>query len=518
MPLRPYQESALDSVRTELRHGRRRVMLCLPTGGGKTWCAGYMIKAAMEKGSRCIFVVDREVLLYQTGDRLKEMGIPHGFIKAGEPTRMQYPVQVASAQTLENRDWWRLPSDNSPDFDLMVIDEAHSRRKLTEQYVLATNIPTVGLSATPMTRGLGESKPTPRGDEPVWQSIVNACSTNALIADGHLVPIRAWICTEIDTQGLKVNNGEWSDSEVASRALPITGDIVSEWVAGTNKHFGGPVPTIVFSATVAHGEELCRQFSQLGYDFDQISYRDRDPQERREKIKALKDGHLHGLVSCEALAKGFDETSIKCVVMARPYRSSVASVIQALGRGMRSHPDKTWALLNDHSGNRIRFAQEIETFWEQGWSVLDAGKKRPGKSLARKEDRSRKCRGCGFVVPEDAHQCPACGLARTPRRSTVETRPGKMVKYESLRTDVGDIWPHLSRLAMERHPANQDKAVKWARVQHKELLGDWPEFGRPLQPVKRCDPKVERAVRERLAKWLRQQHAIKANQRKRRRP
>ena len=157
------------------------------------------------------------------------------------------------------------------------------------------NVPTIGLTATPFSPGMGKT----------YSRIVNARTTNALIDDGWLVKPKVFCATEIDMTGAPVNSmGEWGGTDVERRAMPIVGDIVSEWVAHTNKIFGGAVKTLVFTPTVAYGEELCEQFNSAGYRFEQVSYRD-NGDGRQSNINDFRAGKLDGLVSCEALAKGF---------------------------------------------------------------------------------------------------------------------------------------------------------------------------------------------------------------------
>ena len=56
-PLRPHQERALEAIRASLAGGRRRPMLMMPTGGGKTLLAAHIIARALDKGKRVAFMV-----------------------------------------------------------------------------------------------------------------------------------------------------------------------------------------------------------------------------------------------------------------------------------------------------------------------------------------------------------------------------------------------------------------------------------------------------------------------------
>src|SRR3546814_15584494 len=102
--------------------------------------------------------------------------------------------------------------------------------------------------------------------------MVNVKTTNQLIAEGFLVPLKVYAAKAADMTGAKVIAGEWAEAEIEKRGNEIIGDIVAEWRQKTAQHFGGPVKTIVFSATVAHGGELCRRFQVPGFNFQKHIY------------------------------------------------------------------------------------------------------------------------------------------------------------------------------------------------------------------------------------------------------
>lgn len=54
--LRDHQERAIEMLRGSLRAGRKRPVLKLPTGSGKTLIAAKIIESAREKGKRVLFV------------------------------------------------------------------------------------------------------------------------------------------------------------------------------------------------------------------------------------------------------------------------------------------------------------------------------------------------------------------------------------------------------------------------------------------------------------------------------
>lgn len=488
--LRSYQAEALDQIRDGMRRGIHAQMLCLPTGGGKTLIAAEIMRAAAEKGSNAWFVADREVLVFQASRRLHEAGLAHGLLMSEHTRGRREKLQVASIQTIEKRGGF------FRDLDLVIFDEAHDLRAFVRDYILSSRTPTIGLSATPLTPGLGK----------VYDRVVTARTTNQLLAEGWLTPLQVFCPKPIDMTGAaKTSGGEWSKETVASRAIPIVGDIVSEWVQKTTQVYGGPVTTLVFASSVAHVEELVRAFGEAGYRFEAITYRDNDPEQRQAKLRAAEEGRICGLVSVDALSKGLDIPTVRCMVSARPFANSLAAWIQQLGRGMRIAPEKDSCLLLDHSRNWLRWADEVEDFWERGIDRLHAGTRKKASPRKPREEREHVCRGCKLVLPKGAANCPVCGLGRPRRRANVATEAGTLHAYQANRSRAGspsDPWRDICRLAVDRGIKNREQ---WARFRYRELVGRFPKWGREFDPGGRCDPYVAGLVAESYRKWRRSQ-------------
>ena len=493
--LRYYQIESVEGLRQGLREGHLRQILCAPTGSGKTLCAAHLIKEALGKGSKSVFIADRVALVTQTSQGFYELGIPHGVAQGENTFGRGFPVQICSAQTIEKRGFW-------PDLDLIIVDEAHTQRKATLEFIRSVQKPVIGLTATPFTKGLGQT----------YTNVVNVTTTDKLISEGWLAPLKVYASREIDMEGAARNNaGEWLDREVERRGVKIVGDIVSEWQEKTAQHFGGPVKTIAFSATVAHGEEMCRAFQAAGYDFRQISYRDKDDAHRQRLIDAFRSGRIQGLVSCEALAKGFDVPDVLCLIGARPYRKSLAAHVQQIGRVMRPSPGKEFALVLDFAGNVHGFYEEMMDFFAEGCERLDDGKR---QDVIRREGRERQdvvCR-CGYVLLPGMETCPSCGRERK-RRSGVEVAAGRM---EAVSTGPGSrrwkedrlwTWQQICRIAIERKDGDERLARKFALAQYKSLYKEWPDrdWGFELADGE-PDPRVQRKVKQQLIAWAKREH------------
>lgn len=498
--LRDYQSDALEGLRHHLRAGKRRLMLYAPTGAGKTEIAMAMLEAAKSRGNRSAFICDLQTLVRQTSERLWTHGIYHGVIMSDETKARNAEVVVCSAQTLERSGLW-------PDVDLVIVDEAHTRRKKVVDWVKNRQGVTIGLSATPWATDLTD----------VYEGLVSVISTDKLLAEGYLAPIRVCLGTAMDMTGAETSGGEWTGGAVERRGIRLVGDVVENWITQTRKFFGGPVKTLVFSGTVKHGEALVKQFTEAGFQFRQISYRSRDAGERIKMVNDFREGKIHGLISCEALAKGFDVPDVMALVDCRPYKKSLAAHIQKIGRLMRAAPGKEFGLLLDHTddpGNWLGFHDATRAVFAEGVHELAGEEKRKPKRAERR-DRTRICRECQMVAPEKSgDNCPYCG-ADYPRRRplVVTTLSGNLIEVPGLNGALsdfsGDIWVEICLHAAIRHPDDDQRAHRFANAQFRSITGRWPPKGTGFQrsklPDRNPDKRVAGQIERNFRKWLQQQ-------------
>ena len=502
--LRDYQADAIEGLREGIRAGRRRQILCAGTGAGKTVCAAHLLREADRKGSYALFLVDRVALVNQTSAVMDEYGIRHGIVQGENDRWAPYEnVQVASIQTLARR---KLPRDPS----LIVYDECHAQYKSTLEYIEANpQAVVVGLTATPFTKGMGQN----------WDSVVNVIPTRQLIDGGHLIEPKIYVAKSPEDAELGLNSyGEFSESSATAAGIQIIGDVVKEWEAKTLEHFGGAAKTIVFSPTVEHGRELCAAFAAAGYNFQQISYLDRDDNERADKIAEFRrpDSIIDGLVSCGVLTKGFDVPDVKIGVSCKPYRKSLSGHMQEIGRIMRTHPTKDKALWLDHSGNVERFAVDMFDVWENGVGEIDKASKRDSKPRDRDDATREKvvCPECSGALR--GNTCMACGWEK-PARSGIHHVDGELHEFNpqnmgmepraGLRAeclkDPRSVWLAALAFTSERTRKGEDHARRWA---YGVFRGVYPNnklpFGWFDAPIPRSfDPNAYALVEREVARF-----------------
>ena len=455
LQLFPEQQQVIDDVAAAFRAGHKRVMVSAACGFGKTELATAIMQAAAINGKRSAFIADRISLVTQTSERFDKYGLDHGVMQASHwRFRPSEKVQVCSVQTLRRRQW--------PELSLMVVDEAHVlhgdiRKKLDKKDCYA-----IGLSATAVTEGLGK----------YFDTVVNAPPTNRLIEAGRLVPLRIFSCVAPSMEGVKVVAGEWEAKETESRALKVVGDVVAEYAAhGEGRKFIG------FGVNIAHVMELQRQFLEAGINVATYTADD-DSEDRSEVVREFKkpDSAIRGILSVEALTRGFDVADVSCLVYARPLRKALAVHVQILGRVMRTAEGKVDAIVLCHSGNCERFWKATHELFENGVSELDDGtKKEKPKAKDEPEKEPMKCPGCGYMH-QPAPFCPSCGH-RYPKKPSVEHVPGTLAELLASGTPqqvTRSVWPMVCHVARMR-PMPEDKQKSLALAIYKRMTGQWPK-------------------------------------------
>jgi DNA repair protein RadD len=122
--LRRYQRDVISRIAAEINAGKRRVLMVAPTGSGKTVIGAEIGADAVQAGARVLYLVHRRELVKQSSAKLHALGLDHGIVAAGFPTRPNEPVQIASIQTLHARAV-RSSRMELPTAQVIVVDEAH---------------------------------------------------------------------------------------------------------------------------------------------------------------------------------------------------------------------------------------------------------------------------------------------------------------------------------------------------------------------------------------------------------
>jgi len=425
---RHHQTACIDVLCRDIKAGRRKMLVEMATGTGKTRTAAALLKRLFDANwtTRALFVVDRNPLAIQAEDAFVEHlpDLPcYRVPRTGRRFQDEKRITIVTLQTLVNE----YENYSSGYFDVIVIDECHRsiygkwRRALDHFDGIK-----IGLTATPFVM-----RDAPEVDEEDRTAIRDTLRFFELdaptyrytmaeaIADGHLVPYEIYRAMTVRTaasEGFPVARSEidWDALDEATRTeldLLFAGqdplivdptalerkitipernramvrefrDVLENGYTGPNGKGRAPDwgKTIVFAVTKRHAETLARIFDDVFADkkpTPTTRYADfvvsgvgpDDTVDGAAKIKRFKkEAFPQILVSVNMLDTGFDCPEVRNLVMARFTHSSVLYQ-QMRGRGTRKAPGKERFTLWDFTGVTLRHGDD-ETPGEGGLVVV----------------------------------------------------------------------------------------------------------------------------------------------------
>jgi len=347
--MRPYQREAVHRVLDAYRAGRRRVLVSLPTGTGKTVVFAHF-PGALRMRKRLLVLAHREELLVQARDKFLSVdpGLRVEIEQSQARASDEAKVVVASVPSLARRDGARLSRLPPDDFSIVVVDEAHhavapTYRRVLDHFGLfepGTSHFLVGFTATPRRgdrQGLGD----------VFEEVCFARDLRSMIADGYLAPMTGWrVETGVSLDDVRLRHGDFVESQLA-RVVNTPGRN-GELVRAYHELARGR-RAIIFCVDVEHARDVHRVFDNAGFRAAAV-WGAMSREERRARLADFSAGELDVITNCNLLTEGFDEPRVDCIIMARPTRSMLLYA-QMVGRGTRLHPDKTDLLVVDIADN-----------------------------------------------------------------------------------------------------------------------------------------------------------------------
>lgn len=407
MRLRPYQVTTFDEARELMRQGIKSILIQAPTGSGKTVLSAEMMRRAKDKGKRAWFIVHRRELVKQSIRTFAE--IPHGVISANFLEAKRLPIQIASIQTLAKR------FDRYPEPDLIVWDECHhaaagSWSKIFAQFPKAFHI---GLTATPeRLDGKGLRK---------WFShMIEGPTVAWLIENGYLVPYKLYAPSRLNVSGVHTQMGDFVKSELTKVVdrPSITGDAIKHY-----KKYADGKRAVVFCVSIEHSKHVVSQFLAAGIPAEHVDG-ETDMETRDGAIKRFEAGITKILSNVELFGEGFDLPALEVAILLRPTQS-LGLYLQQVGRALRTHPGKQYALILDHAGNCERHGLPDE---ERQWS-LD-GREFIKKSNADGGPSVKVCPKCFAAQFAGIPTCKQCGFVYPIQGREVEEVEGDLVEVD----------------------------------------------------------------------------------------
>ncbi len=413
--LRGYQVGLINSVREKIRYGFKKVLLTLPTGGGKTYIMADIAKRCIDNGHKVLALMHRRQLVQQMQDRFSDYEIDSGIIMSGEDTELRKNMQIATIQTYHRRLQLDDVKENRffIDASVVLVDEAH--RSLSKTYLETLfhyeDKIIIGVTATPcLASGLGMGN--------YYDALVDEVGVQGLIASGDLVPVRYYAPSQPDLNKIRTVAGDYEKKELGKRVnnKKLIGDVFDNWA-----RLAGDLQTIGFAVNVKHSRALCEEFTRNGVVAEHLDAH--SSEDRREDVlNRLIAGDVQVVWNVGLYTEGFDYPGAGCIVLARPTKS-MGLYRQMAGRGLRPYEGKKECVIIDHGGciDRLGFIED-----DVSWS-LDGKELGYKKKLRRtKEKTLMTCDYCAFVFT--GKTCPQCGAEIKDYNKKINALEAKLVE------------------------------------------------------------------------------------------
>ncbi|MBI4547525.1 MAG: DEAD/DEAH box helicase family protein [Ignavibacteriae bacterium] len=391
--LRYYKEIAINRVVQSILQGKRRVLLTMATGTGKTsvafqicwklWNSGWN-RSGEHRKPRILYLSDRNILVDDPkakdfapfGDALHK--IENG--KAIKSREIYFSTYQSIAQDERRPGLYK--EYKAEFFDLIIVDECHrgsakdesNWREILEYFHPAYQL---GMTATPL-----------RNDNiDTYRYFGNPIYTYSLrqgIEDGFLAPYRVHrVITSYDAAGWRPTRGELDrygrevpDKEYQTQdfervvALQSRTQAIARHLTDFMKKTDRFAKTMVFCVDQEHASEMRRELNNLNTDLVQ-QYPDYVCRVTADEGE-IGRGHLSRfqeletvspviLTTSQLLTTGVDAPTCKNIVIARVV-NSMTEFKQIIGRGTRVRDDygKFYFNIIDFTGSATRLFADTE--------------------------------------------------------------------------------------------------------------------------------------------------------------
>lgn len=326
LQMRPYQQAAREAIHAEWNDGRRRTLLVLPTGTGKTIVFAAVTEDQVRSGSRVLVLAHRGELLEQAADKIKRSTGLASAVEKAEQTCLDSwcRVVVGSVQSLQRPA--RLEQFPADYFGTIIIDEAHHAITDGYQRVLEhfpeANV--LGVTATPDRgdmRNLGE----------VFDSLAYEYKLTQAIREGYLCPILAQtIPLQLDISQVTLSGGDFAVGGLGTALDPYLEQIASEMQTACAGR-----KTVVFLPLIKTSQKFRDILNSKGFRAAEVNGQSED---RAEILSDFSNGKYNVLCNSMLLTEGWNCPSVDCIVVLRP--TKVRSLYsQMVGRGTRLSPE-----------------------------------------------------------------------------------------------------------------------------------------------------------------------------------
>ena len=343
-----YQKGAIDKIfeRFEDCPSDYHLLYQLPTGGGKTIIFSEIVRQYLKlKKKKVVVLTHRIELCNQTSKVLSDFGVLNKVVnsKASLDDQEQYSCFVAMVETLNNR----LLDDklDISDVGLVIIDEAHYN-SFTKLLKFFSSSFILGVTATPLSSNINLPM-TDNYDELIVGESISELIKNNFLAKANLYTYNVGL-----TSLIVGANGDYTVK--SSEELYTNNDMLSKLLLAYEERCLNQ-KTLIFNNGINTSLIVYDTFKKAGFNVRHLD-NTATKKQRSETLKWFKETPNAILTSVSILTTGFDEPTVKCIMINRATKS-LTLYYQMIGRGSRLLKDKNTFEVIDLGNNFYRFGE-----------------------------------------------------------------------------------------------------------------------------------------------------------------
>ena len=343
-----YQRGAIDKIfeRFEDCPSDYHLLYQLPTGGGKTIIFSEIVRQYLRiKKKKVVVLTHRIELCNQTSKVLSDFGVLNKVInsKASLEDQNKYSCFVAMVETLNNR----LLDDklDISDVGLVIIDEAHYN-SFTKLLKFFSSSFILGVTATPLSSNINLPM-TDNYDELIVGESISELIKNNFLARANLYTYNVGL-----TSLIVGANGDYTVK--SSEELYTNNDMLSKLLLAYEERCLNK-KTLIFNNGINTSLIVYDTFKKAGFNVKHLD-NTATKKQRAETLKWFKENSDAILTSVSILTTGFDEPTVKCIMINRATKS-LTLYYQMIGRGSRLLRNKNTFEVIDLGNNFYRFGE-----------------------------------------------------------------------------------------------------------------------------------------------------------------
>ena len=341
-----YQRGAIDKIfeRFEDCPNDYHLLYQLPTGGGKTIIFSEIVRQYLKlKKKKVVVLTHRIELCNQTSKVLSDFGVLNKIInsKASLDDQHKYSCFVAMVETLNNR----LLDDklDISDVGLVIIDEAHYNSFTKLLKFFSTSF-IIGVTATPLSSNINLPM-TDNYDDLIVGESISELIKNKFLAKANLYTYNVGL-----TSLIVGANGDYTVK--SSEELYTNNDMLSKLLLAYEERCLNR-KTLIFNNGINTSLIVYDTFKKAGFNIRHLD-NTATKKQRSETLKWFKETSDAILTSVSILTTGFDEPTVKCIMINRATKS-LTLYYQMIGRGSRLLKNKDTFEVIDLGNNFYRF-------------------------------------------------------------------------------------------------------------------------------------------------------------------